>query len=45
MLAMIDTGTLLTRCLAIKVARRLNSMDVIETLPDLFVLRGMPDQG
>jgi putative transposase len=37
-------------CLAIKVARRLNSMNVIETLADLFLLRGVPahirsDQG
>ena len=37
-------------CLAIKVARKLNSMDVIETLADLFLLRGVPahirsDQG
>ena len=29
-------------CLAIKVARRLNSHSVIETLADLFVLRGVP---
>ena len=37
-------------CLAIKVARKLTSMDVIETLADLFLLRGVPahirsDQG
>ena len=37
-------------CLAIKVARKLNSMNVIETLADLFLLRGVPahvrsDQG
>ena len=29
-------------CLTIKVARKLNSMDVIETLADLFVVRGVP---
>ena len=37
-------------CRAIKFARKLNSMDVIETLADLFLLRGVPahirsDQG
>jgi putative transposase len=37
-------------CLAIKVARKLNSMVVIETRADLFLLRGVPahirsDQG
>lgn len=29
-------------CLAIKVARKLNSKDVIETLTDLFIERGVP---
>jgi len=48
MLNIVDEYT--RECLAIKVARRLNSMDVIETLADLFVLRGVPahirsDQG
>ena len=48
MLNIVDEFT--RECLAIKVARRLNAMDVIETLADLFVLRGVPahirsDQG
>jgi putative transposase len=48
MLNIVDEYT--RECLAIKVARRLNSMDVIETLADLFLLRGVPahirsDQG
>mgnify|MGYP001439168134 CR=1 FL=1 len=30
-------------CLAIKVNRRLNSLDVIDVLLDLFILRGIPD--
>ena len=30
-------------CLAIRVARRLKSIDVIDVLSDLFVLRGVPD--
>ena len=29
-------------CLAIRVRRRLNSMDVIDVLTDLFILRGVP---
>lgn len=29
-------------CLAIRVARKLNSADVIDTLSGLFVLRGVP---
>jgi putative transposase len=29
-------------CLAIRVARKLNSTDVIDVLSDLFILRGMP---
>ena len=48
MLNIVDEYT--RECLAIKVARKLNSMDVIETLADLFLLRGVPahirsDQG
>jgi putative transposase len=48
MLNIVDEFT--RECLAIKVARKLNSMNVIETLADLFVLRGVPahvrsDQG
>ncbi len=30
-------------CLAIKVARKLKAIDVIETLADLFITRGVPD--
>ena len=30
-------------CLAIKVARRLNSRDVLEVVDDLMVMRGVPD--
>ncbi len=29
-------------CLAVKVARRLNSHDVVEVLKDLFIERGVP---
>lgn len=48
MLNIVDEFT--RECLAIKVARKLNSMDVLETLADLFLLRGVPahirsDQG
>jgi transposase InsO family protein len=48
MLNIVDEYT--RECLAIKVARKLNSMNVIETLADLFLLRGVPahvrsDQG
>ena len=48
MLNIVDEFT--RECLAIKVARKLTSMDVIETLADLFLLRGVPahirsDQG
>ena len=48
MLNIVDEFT--RECLAIRVARRLNSMDVIETLADLLLLRGVPghirsDQG
>jgi hypothetical protein len=39
MLNIVDEYT--RECLAIKVARKLNSMDVIETLADLFLLRGV----
>ena len=39
MLNIVDEYT--RECLAIKVARRLNSMDVVETLADLFLLRGV----
>ena len=40
MLCIIDEFT--RESLAIRVARRLNSTDVIEALADLFVLRGVP---
>ena len=30
-------------CLAIRVARRLKSIDVIDVLSDLFILRGVPE--
>ena len=40
MLNIVDEFT--RECLAIKVARKLNSMDVIETLADLFLMRGVP---
>ena len=48
MLNIVDEFT--RECLAIKVARKLTSMDVIETLADLFLPRGVPahirsDQG
>ena len=48
MLNIVDEFT--RECLAIKVARKLTSMDVIETLADLFLLHGVPgyvrsDQG
>ena len=29
-------------CLAIRVKRKLNSTDVIDTLTDLFIVRGVP---
>lgn len=29
-------------CLAIRIKRKLNSMDVIDALTDLFILRGLP---
>ena len=37
---MIDEYT--RECLAVKVARRLNSHDVVEVLTDLFIERGVP---
>ena len=41
MLTIIDEFT--RECLAIKVARRLNSKDVLEVLADLMVIRGVPE--
>jgi len=41
MLTIIDEYT--KECLAIKVERKLNSINVLDTLLDLFILRGMPD--
>ena len=41
MLNIIDEFT--HECLAIRVARRLKSIDVIDALSDLFVLRGVPE--
>jgi transposase InsO family protein len=41
MLTVIDEHT--RECLAIKVDRKLNSTDVVETLADLFLERGTPD--
>jgi len=41
MLTVIDEYT--RECLAIKVDRRLNSTDVVETLADLFLIKGTPD--
>jgi transposase InsO family protein len=41
MLTLIDEYT--RECLAIDVARRLTSEDVLERLSDLFVRRGVPD--
>ena len=40
MLNVIDEFT--HECLAIRVARRLKSIDVIDVLSDLFILRGVP---
>ena len=40
MLNVIDEFT--HECLAIRVARRLRSTDVIDLLSDLFILRGIP---
>lgn len=41
MLNMVDEFT--HECIAIKIKRRLNSMDVIDLLSDLFILRGIPE--
>ena len=41
MLTVIDEYT--RECLAIKVARKLNSTNVLDTLLDLFILQGVPD--
>ena len=41
MLTVIDEYT--RECLAIRVARRLNSQDVLDVLGDLMVARGVPD--
>ena len=41
MLNVIDEFT--HECLAIRVARRLKSIDVIDVLSDLFILRGVPE--
>ena len=41
MLTLIDEYS--RECLAIDVARRLTSEDVLESLSDLFVRRGVPD--
>ena len=40
MLNVIDEFT--RECLAIRVNRRLNATDVVDVLPDLFILRGVP---
>jgi len=40
MLNVIDEFT--HECLAIRVARKLKAIDVIEVLSDLFILRGVP---
>jgi putative transposase len=40
MLNVIDEFT--RECLAIRVARKLKATDLIEVLPDLFILRGVP---
>ena len=41
LLTLIDEYT--RKCLAIRVARRLNSYDLIETLADLMLLHGIPE--
>ena len=41
MLTVIDEYT--RECLAIKVDRKLNSTDVVDTLLDLFVMHGVPN--
>jgi len=40
MLNIVDEFT--HECLAIRIARRLKAVDVIELLSDLFILRGVP---
>jgi putative transposase len=40
MLSVLDEFT--HECLAIRVARKLNAIDVIDVLSDLFILRGIP---
>jgi len=40
MLNVIDEFT--RECISIKVSRRLKAVDVIDVLPDLFILRGIP---
>ena len=40
MLNVVDEFT--RECLAIRVARKLNAVDVIDVLSDLFILRGVP---
>ena len=40
-LTVIDEYT--RECLALKVARKLKSVDVLETLADIFILKGVPD--
>ena len=41
MLNLIDEFT--RECLAVRIDRRLRSIDVIDVLSDLFILRGVPD--
>ena len=41
MLTLIDEFT--RKCLAIRVARRLGSQEVIETLADVMLVRGIPE--
>jgi len=41
MLTVIDAY--LRECLAIRVERKLKSIDVLETLADLFLIKGVPD--
>ena len=41
MLNIVDEFT--HECLAIRVNRKLNSVDVIDLLSDLFILRGVPE--
>jgi len=40
MLKVIDEFT--RECLAIRIGRKLKAVDVIDTLSDLFILRGVP---